>query len=144
MKRRNGSHANGVTLIELLIAALIVTIVAAGAVSSWSISSKMPATLRSTEISSRLAVREIEKVKAQRYTNVANGTTITYYDKSGAVTTDTASIAYLATTTVGLAPGMPVTNPPTTKDLLEVTCTVTNAAGTQLEVQRTLLTFGGI
>ncbi len=150
--RAQSRRRRGVTLIELLVAALIVSIVAAGAVSSWSISSKVPATLRATEIASKIAVREIEQIKAKRYINLSTTPTTAFYDTSGAAR-DTGGVLYgatqpngfTATTTVALAPGMPVTNPPTTKDLLQVTVVVTKAGDITkvYETQRTLMTFGG-
>lgn len=147
--------ARGVTFLELLAAVLILSIVAAGAVKTWSLSSRVPATLRRTEMSSKIAVREIETVKAKKYANVATGT-VTYpssgynwYDTSGTfvgspdtgVNTAPSTAVYRAITTVQAAPGTTSTN--TTKDLLEVKTVVSTTTGTTLETQRTLMTFGG-
>lgn len=141
---------HGVTLIELLIAALILSFVAAAALSSWSFSSRVPANLRATELACKIAVREIELMKAKRYINLSAGSTTTYYDSSGAVTVVDANKVYRATTTVGMptatytATGTSVLATGTTKDLLQVQVVVTNVAGTlTYETQRTLLTFGG-
>lgn len=139
----------GMTLVELLVAVVILSIVGAGAVATWRYSSKVPANKRVTDMASILAIREIEVVKAKKYLNLATGTTTTYYDRYGAARdsggtkyTSAQSQGYTATTTVGIAPGMTATG--TTRDLLEVVAVVTNASGTKTyETQRTLLTFGG-
>jgi hypothetical protein len=129
-----------------LIAVLIISFVAASGAATWSFSSRVPANMRITEMGSKLAVREIELVKAKKYINISSGTTTNWYDKNGAYLSTGGSApsgaVYLATTTVGMPPGFTATG--TTKDLLEIVVVVTNTAGTTTyETQRTLLTFGG-
>lgn len=145
----------GYTLLELLAAVFILSLVAACAVRTWGLSSRVPANLRLTEVASKIAVREIERIKAQSYINMQNGATTTnWYDKLGAwlqsggsapngavykaVTTITAPLDYGGNAITGLS----ITN--TSKDLLEVKSVVTDAGATKTyETQRALMTFGG-
>ncbi|MBM3495666.1 MAG: type II secretion system protein [Armatimonadetes bacterium] len=55
------------SLVELLMAALITAIVAAGAVATWSFSSRAAGNKRATEIGTAIAVEEMERLKAMRY-----------------------------------------------------------------------------
>lgn len=146
---RRGAR-RGLTLVEVLVAVLILSIVGAGAAATWSYASKVPGNKRVTDMASILAIREIEVVKAKKYLNLSTGTTTTYYDRygsprdsSGNKYTSAQSLGYIATTTIAIAPGMTATG--TTKDLLEVAVAITNSTGAKTyETQRTLLTFGGI
>ena len=132
----------GVTFIELMAAVLILGIVAAGGVATWSLTSRIPETNRLTAMGSLLATREIERLKVQGYDNLADGTVVTYYDKYGASTSVAANEVYRVSSTVATTLNRDgATN---VEDLREIVVSVTNVAGTTTyETQRTLLTFGG-
>jgi prepilin-type N-terminal cleavage/methylation domain-containing protein len=138
----HGRRRRGFSFVELLAAVIILLIVAASAVSTWSLSSKAPVNKRVTDMASMVAVREIERIKSQKYLNITNGTTTTYYTKTGALSGANADNFYLATTVITTAVDRDgVVN---TEDVLQVQVTVQNAAGTRTyEVQRTLMSFGG-
>lgn len=152
--RIRGSR-RGMSLVELLVAVLILSIVGAGAAATWSYASKVPANKRVTDMYSILATREIEVVKAKKYLNITTGSTTTYYDRygssrdtSGNSYTTQQSLGYIATTVIQMpkdATGTRTAATNTTKDLLEVETTIRASSGTNtFETQRTLLTFGGI
>jgi prepilin-type N-terminal cleavage/methylation domain-containing protein len=141
----------GFSFIELLVAVLILSVVASGAVATWSLSSRVPANKRVTEMASLVAVQEIEKIKAQKYLNTTITSTTSYYDKNGSnrdsggtVYASAQSKGYTATTTVSVVENRD--NTTNTEDLLEVVTVVrpSSDANTTYETQRTLLTFGGI
>ena len=78
-------HRRGYSYLELLIATLLISIAAAGAVSTWVISSRAPANKRVTEMGVYLAVREIERLKTLKYMGLTSGLQGTrYYDRYGA------------------------------------------------------------
>lgn len=143
----------GVSFVELLCAVLILSIVAAGAMATWNLSSRTPVNKRVTETGSLIAVREIEKIKAQKYINAAAPANPGWYDRNGTFLAYAASNPgtawYKSVTTLASPVKDPTTNTTltstsTTRDLLEVKVVVTNAAGSKTyETQRTLMTFGG-
>jgi prepilin-type N-terminal cleavage/methylation domain-containing protein len=140
--RGQARRQQGFSFVELLAAVIILLIVAAGAVSTWSLSSRAPVNKRLTDMASMVAVREIERVKSKKYLNILNGTTTTYYTKAGAVSGATADNFYLATTVLStIVDRDGISN---TEDVVQVQVTVQNAAGSKTyEVQRTLMAFGG-
>jgi type II secretory pathway pseudopilin PulG len=132
----------GMSYVELLAAVLILSVVAGGAVATWSLSSRTPANKRVTDMASIIATGEIEAVKAKKYMNLADATTTTYYTKNGVPTTVVAERVYLATTVISTAVNRDAST--NTEDLVQVQCTVTNAAATKTyDIQRTLIAFGG-
>ena len=133
----------GVTLVETLVAVIILSIVSLGAIATWSYSEKVPANKRLTEMASYIAVHEIEVVKAQKYLHVADGTTTTYYDKNGIPTAVISNVFYTAVTTVGMPSGVTALN--TTADLREIVCVVSDKNATKTYgTERTLIALGGL
>jgi prepilin-type N-terminal cleavage/methylation domain-containing protein len=140
--RGHGRRRRGFSFVELLAAVIILLIVAASAVSTWSLSSRAPLNKRLTDMASLVAVREIERVKSKKYLNISNGTTTTYYTKAGTVSGANADNYYLATTVISTVVDRDgLVN---TEDIVQVQVTVQDAANSRTyEVQRTLMSFGG-
>lgn len=147
MKRRRG-----MTIVEVLVAALIVGIVAAGAVATWSIASRAAASKRAVEIGTAIAVSEIERVKALRYNYVPASPlqggvpvpTVRWYDRYGNWRGSAATTGdFRAEVTVRILINRD--SQANREDLKEVVVEVWDGARTRrYETARTLLSFGGI
>src|ERR1017187_2653763 len=77
----------GVTFLELLVATLILSVVAAAGVVTWGMTSRVPEITRLTEMGSILAVRQLESLKVLGYDNIVDTKLILpvfYFDKYGA------------------------------------------------------------
>lgn len=131
------------TLVEVLVAALLLAMAAAAAVATWNLSSRIPYNKRVVERAVLIGSSEIERLKSLKYSNLVAGTTTVWYDKygnwlgSGATTGE-----YQVVDTISVV--VPTTATGTTRDLLQVRVQVRNTAGTATyEDARTLMTFGG-
>jgi len=139
MSRRH----RGVTLIELLIAALLISIVAACALSTWSVLQKVPNAKRATEMSSFIAVQAIERVKARKYENLADtNDAVSYYDKNGAPAGGVSAHGFTVRSYISTVVDRDGNSD--TEDLREIRVDVFDNSGKQLETQRTLVSFGGL
>ncbi len=141
---RGFRHRRGTSLLELLVAALIIAIAAGWALAAWNISSRAPAQKRVTEMGAFIGMQEIERIKSQRYMSLTVGTTTTaYFDKFGAPTSVVADRLYRADSAINSAVNRDGIG--NTEDLLEIVVVVRRPDGTgaPYETARTLLTFGG-
>lgn len=140
------------TIMEVLMAALIVAIVAAGAVASWSLSSRAAANKRATEIGTAIATSEMERLKALRYPYLTPSPlqggqpvpAVRWYDKLGnwlgsaAVSGD-----FRAESTVTVI--IDRDSQSNSEDMKEIVVRVWDGGRTTLYgTARTLLTFGGV
>ncbi len=142
----------GTTYVELLAAAMILAIVAAGGVATWSFVSRAPANKRVTEMASLIGVQEVERLKATGYTNLAPSAldgsgnpvpSVRYYDRYGAVTTVAASRRYQARSAVVVVVNR--NGRADKEDLKELRVEVWDAAGSRrYSSVATLLCFGGV
>jgi prepilin-type N-terminal cleavage/methylation domain-containing protein len=138
----------GMSYIEMLVAVVILSIVAAGGLATWGFSSRVPVSKRLTNMGSLLVICEIERLKAQGYSNLVDGTTVHWYDKYGSFLSTGGSApsgaVYKTSSTVQLSLSRNGSSASDTEDLREIVVTVQNAdASKTYETQRTLLTFGG-
>ena len=142
----------GMTIVEVLVAALVLGIVAAGALASWSLASQAAANKRTIEIGTAIAVHELERLKAMGYpylpaSPVQSGQpvpTVRWYDKYGqwlgasATTGDFKVKSYVSIL-------IDRDGEANSEDLKEIVVEVWNGDETRLlERARTLLTFGGV
>lgn len=144
--RRSRARA-AFTLIEVLAAALLLSIAAAAAVKTWSIASRAPYNKRVTEMGIYIGTQELERLKARRYDTLVRGSSgVDWYDENGAWLGNSAVTGtYKANWSVGITGGVDRDGINNSEDLLELKVIVTNAAATKTyETAQTLLTFGGI
>jgi type II secretory pathway pseudopilin PulG len=140
------------SLIETLVAALIVAIVAGAAVASWSMASRAVASRRATDIGTAIAVSELERLKAIRYpylpvSPMSGGQpvpTVRWYDRYGNWLGSAATSGdYRAESTVTVIINRD--SQTNSEDLKEIRVQVWDGARTRLyESIRTLLSFGGV
>lgn len=153
------SRQRGVSYIELLAAVLILAVGASSAAAVWVLSVRVPASKRTTEMGSYISMRQVERVKAQKYsqlTDTGNSpSTVDWYDKNGAWISNTASSAtaptgavYRTYTYIRASNGYGVNRDSTTntEDLIDLVVTVTSASDSSkvYDQVETLLTFGGV
>jgi type II secretory pathway pseudopilin PulG len=140
---RNRCPRCGFTYAELLIAALLLSIVSAAAFAGWGISVRAPANKRVTEMAVFIGVQELERRKAQTYLFQTADVRVQYYDKHGAPVTAAVAKGYKAKSWSTVAINRDrATN---TEDLLEIRIEVWNNEETQrYENIQTLMAFGGM
>jgi type II secretory pathway pseudopilin PulG len=149
MRRRRGTFwRSGVTYIELLASTLLVAIAAAGAFATWSLSLRAPANKRVTEMSVQLAVREIERIKAQKYAGApetaSNSPVVTYFDLYGNTSASAPSRGFQVKSWV-ITQDTNNDGSFDSSDLREITVQVWDSAGTKMyEQAQTMLSFGGV
>lgn len=148
----------GLSLVELLVAALIIGIAAAGALATWTRMARIPASKRATDLTSQIATHVMEKIKARKYLNLTD-TTFSggsyvlvdwnspsgspYFDKFGDAAGSAQPKGYRVKYRVYPIWSRDATR--NTEDLVEVEVHVMdNSATRTYEVQRTLISFGGI
>ena len=137
----------GAAYLELLVAVVLLAIAAAGALSTWSLSSQAPANKRVTEMGVYLGTRELERLKAQKYSSMLDtavgSPNVTYYDELGVSTNAAVAGGYKVKSWV-----MTLVNRDTianTEDVREITIEVWDSAETnQYDSARSLITFGGL
>lgn len=151
----------GLTMVELLMAVLIVSMMAGLAAASWNFSSKVTRSKRVTEMGAYLGIQEMERLKAYKYESLAFTTDaspiIDWYDKDGNylgrdATSPTSYPAVIGTASTGtykvkawVRSLVDRNATADTEDLAELQVQVWNtAATTKYEDIRTVLTFGGI
>jgi type II secretory pathway pseudopilin PulG len=150
MKRRRirSRGRRGFTYAELVVAVCILGLASAGALSTWSMAGRVPATKRRTEMAFSLAVMELERLKAQTYMNLAETAVASpndaYYEVTGApvasasprgfrvlswvITEDTVANGYFDT-----------------GDLRQITVEVwDNTKTTRYDREQTFLAYGGL
>ncbi len=135
------------TLVELLSAVLLVSAVGAAAIATWGFSSRVIANKRVTEMATYLGTREIERLKAKTYSDLATttSTTVTYYDKTGASQVSASTMGYMVESTVTVAVSRGGT--PGTADLHEIQVQVWSSDGTTRYDDgniRTLVSLGAL
>lgn len=141
-------NSRGFTLMELLIAVLVLSIAATGALATWGFSSRVPASKRVTEMGVYIATEELERLKAQHYISLEdtleNAPRIHWYDRYGAWLGASATTGdYKAK--VWVRPLVNRNNRADTEDLRELEVQVWNTDETQhYETARTLLSYGGV
>ena len=92
----------GVTLIEVLIASLMVSVNLAGVISFWSFAFSLSAQADRLGVASSLGRHALEAVRQTGFTSTPEGTSTLYYDNQGGnqTTTQTAGQDYSVTTSV--------------------------------------------
>jgi len=144
------SRRRGITLIDTLVATMIVTVAMVGSVGIFMASSNMTNNVVVNTVGASLARRGIEEARSQGFVwcttdNGAvpcDGTTTAYYDNHGQVLANSTGSAYTVTTSVtssSLTSGVPDST-----SLRTVIVTVKNAAGSTLYTTGSYLTWGGI
>lgn len=150
VRRRHATR--GMTLVEVLVAAMILGIAAGGAVASWGWASKAAANKRATEIGYALCVGEVERLKAIRYpyltpSAIVSGSpvpSIRWFDKYGSwlgsgATTGAFRVETIVTVLIDRD------NTANSEDLKEVVVETWDGNRTKMyDRARTLLTFGGV
>lgn len=145
-------RVRGLTLPEVLVAAIILGIVAAGAAASWSLATKAAANKRAVEIGTAIAVTELERLKALRYeyltpSPMQGGSpvpTVRWYDRYGNWLGASATTGDFKSKSV-IRVVIDRNGERDREDLLELTVEVWDRDETQLyERARTLLSFGGV
>ena len=147
MRRRRGF-----SLLELLAAVVLLAIAAAGALATWSMSSRAAANKRATEMAVYCGVHALERLKTQKYmslpetgqpADVASTPLVFWYDRNGQPAVSAQAQGYRARGWISTWVNRDgVTN---TEDLRAITVQVTDNAGTR-EYDRivTLISFGGL
>src|SRR5581483_7425306 len=86
-RNRTQSRRRGLTMIELLAAVLMVSIAAAGAAATWTLASRVVATKRITEMGAYVALQQMDRLKARKYSSLAytaeDAPLVDWYDKNG-------------------------------------------------------------
>ncbi|HXG24395.1 MAG TPA: type II secretion system protein, partial [Chthonomonadales bacterium] len=81
-------NRRGITYVELLVAALLMTVAAGAVISTWNISTQAAAGKRDWEMGVYIAMTEMERLKAQKYMSLldtpSNAPNIRYYNRYGA------------------------------------------------------------
>jgi len=151
-RRQRGASARGMSYVEVLMATIVLAIVAAGAVASWSLSSQVAATKRAVEIGNTIAVEEIERLKAIRYPYLAVSPvvggqpvpTVRWYDKYGNWLGPSAATGDFKAKVV-IRVLIDRDGKANNEDLKEAVVEVWDTNETRrYEIQRTLLTYGGV
>ncbi len=144
----------GFTFLEVLVAALLLTIVSTAAFASWSLSGRVSMAKRVTEMCAFVGTSEIERLKAETYNALPDSTVYSWYDQQGGyinvaqTSTAPTNAAYAAKTIISTVAPLPATV--TTRDLLQLQVTVStasNVSNTSASVKwtcQTLITFDGI
>ncbi|HZP82168.1 MAG TPA: prepilin-type N-terminal cleavage/methylation domain-containing protein [Chthonomonadaceae bacterium] len=152
-RNRTQSRRRGLTMIELLAAVLMVSIAAAGAAATWTLASRVVATKRITEMGAYVALQQMDRLKARKYSSLAytaeDAPLVDWYDKNGqwlgnSSSSPAVTTGYFQTKSwVRQIVNRDATT--NTEDLAQVEVRVLNTAGTRTyEDIYTLLTFGGI
>jgi Tfp pilus assembly protein PilV len=114
------SASNGFTIVEVMMAAVILVVAFFGMIQAITIGSEMMATARRQTIANQIITHEIEKLRLKDWTTISNYTAIA----SATYTSDSADInAEIAGSGVSFTLATAVVTP--TTDLREVTFTVT-------------------
>jgi Tfp pilus assembly protein PilV len=144
MARTASRLRRGVTLVETLIASLIVTITLFGAVALFGAAYTQNNLTAEDSIAAAIAKREIEEAKNLGFLNLPEGETTSYFDAygEGGGTTKLATSVYAATLDVDSTALSG--SAPTTAALRVVTVTVKRASDNAvLETTGTYLAWGG-
>jgi len=101
-RRRGPTRGRAFTLIEVLVASIVVGVCLAGIVSMWSFAFSLSAQSGSKTTGYSIGRRALEEVKETGFQDTAEGTTTVYYDSSGGSksTTLASNHAYTVTTVV--------------------------------------------
>ncbi len=150
--RRRRHNTAGMTLTEVLVAAVILGIVAAGAAASWTMASRAAANKRAVEIGTAIAVQELERLKAMRYPYLVPSPmqggqpvpTVRWYDRFGNYLGPSATSGDFQAREV-IRVLIDRDGQPNNEDLKEIVVEVWDGNQTRLyETARTILTFGGV
>jgi prepilin-type N-terminal cleavage/methylation domain-containing protein len=144
---RRVRRLRGMSMIETLAAVLIVGIAAAAAVATWGLALRVVANKRVTEMTNYLGTREIERLKAKKFSflSVSNTPLVTYYDKTGASAAGAVAEGFKVESTVSTAVSRPTTGG--AGDVHEIQVQVWSSDGTTRYDDgniRTLLSTGGL
>jgi len=143
----------GMSLVETLAAVTVLAIASTGAIATWRIAVRLPASKRVTEMGVYIGARELERIKALTYFYLPTGTgaygaagtspVIRYYTRSGADSASRVTPGYKSKTWVSnLVDRDSISN---SEDLKEIVIEVwDDGETTRYETVRTLLAFGGV
>ena len=150
-RRRFGRSApHGFSMIELLVAVMLLAIAATGAAGTWVFSLRATANKRLTEMGAYIGIQELERMKDLRYDALTytqeSAPVVDWYDKNGQWLGTAPSVTggvYRASTWI-----RPIVDRDATanqEDLKEIEVQVWSGDGSaQYEGVRTLITYGGI
>jgi Tfp pilus assembly protein PilW len=140
-----------VTVVEVLAAALIVSVAVAGAVSLYVAMLTMTRTNRDGTTASELARYATEQARFKGFTNLADGSSVRYYNSSGAISSEASSSGSSSYFSVTTAVSTDKTQSSTTGSrisplaLRTVTVTVRRLSDSRtLETWGTYLARGGV
>jgi len=137
-------RTRAMTLVEVLVASLLLAMAAGSAVAAWGYLTRVPMSKRLLERALLVASSEIDRRKADGYEYIPRGTSTSWYDAYGAwlgpaATTGTYRAEVTATPVVPLVPTG------TNRDLMELRVRVRDAGATVVyHDARTLLCWGGL
>ena len=135
----------GFTLIEVLVAALIVSVCLAATVSMWYFSFRISANTDAQGAAYSLGRRAMEEVKETGFQDTTEGTATVYYDKQGGSKSAARTSAHVYSVTTVVASSKLSGSAPASDALRTVTITVTSLATNQTVYQTsTYLVRAGI
>lgn len=142
------SCRRGYTYLELIASVMLVAIASLGTVLSWRLAPQAVANKRVTEMSVQLAVSELERLRAFRYTALTDtpnaSPNVFYFDKSGAALASSTGASYLVKSWV-ITQDSNGDNVRNDSDLRELTVEVWAPGETRrYERAQTLLAPGGV
>lgn len=140
---RPGSAKKGMTLVEVLTAALILVVGLMGLVSAWAFSYQVTINVDNTGVGYNIGRQTVEQVKYQGFDSAPEGTTTTYYDANMNRVGSSAQSRFTVVTQITsdiLSGGVPA---PGSLRLVSVTVTLTGT-GAVLYTTTTYLVRAGI
>jgi prepilin-type N-terminal cleavage/methylation domain-containing protein len=143
--RRPSSRQRGFTLIEVLVASVVVGVCLAGIVSMWSFAFTLGAKSTSKTTGYSIGRRALEEVKQTGFQDTTEGTTTVYYDSSGGSKSTALASNHAFTVTTVVSTDVMNGSVPASSALRTVTVTVTQrSTGTTVFTSSTYLARAGI
>jgi type II secretory pathway pseudopilin PulG len=136
----------GATIIECLVASIIVAVGIMGVMALWGFSMDLTVTSDERAVAYNVVRRSIERVKSQGFKNAPEGTSVLYYDASGGgESASRGSLRYSATIVVTSSAYNTGTTNPADNSIRTVVTTVRRLSDNKvLEIGGTYLVRGGL
>jgi hypothetical protein len=141
---RERRRRSGATLVEALVATLLLSLAATATVVAWSTMHQAPRNKLMADRALAISMTEIERIHATGFVYTSTGTTIRWYDRNGAwLGPDARTGIYRSETVVSVVLSVPTGD--SDREMLEARVRVTDVSNSNLyRESRTVLVFGGI
>lgn len=140
---RNSSGQKGTTLIEVLIAGLILAVGIMGVVNLWAVSFRLTLNTTDIGIAYNLGRQAVERTKQSGFRGAHEGTIVTYYTATGEIAPSRDQSRYVVTITVQSDPVENGSPGPNSVRIVRATVTL-RVTGDLLYATATYLVRGGI